>query len=85
MRHVVERRQGNTNDSETLVCDLKRQVNEKDLALSDLHDQIRTVEKERSEAILAKDSLVALHQTEISVSLQIWNCLTSPIFANKWD
>ena len=85
MRHVVERRQGNTNDSETLVRDLKRQVNEKDLALSDLHDQIKTVEKERSEAILAKDSLVAFHQTEISVSLQIWNCLTSPIFANKWD
>ena len=70
MRHVVERRQGNTNDSETLVRDLKRQVNEKDLALSDLHDQIRTVEKERSEAILAKDSLLAFHQTEICVSLQ---------------
>lgn len=71
MRHVVGRRQGNTNDSETLVRDLKRQVNEKDLALSDLHDQIKTVEKERSEAILAKDSLVAFHQTEISVSLHI--------------
>lgn len=76
MHHVVERRQVNTNDSETLVRDLKRQVSERDLALSNLQDQIKAVEKERDEAILAKDSLVAFHQSEISVSLQISCCLT---------
>ena len=72
----MERRQVNTNDSETLVRDLKRQVSERDLALSNLQDQIKAVEKERDEAILAKDSLISFHQSEISVSLQISCCLT---------
>jgi hypothetical protein len=68
VHHVESRRETNTTESQNLVRDLKRQLAERDLTLSILQEQMKVVEKERDSAIMAKDSLVNSHASEIAVS-----------------
>jgi hypothetical protein len=44
------------------------------MALSCLQEQIRVVEKERDDAIIAKDSLIRDHKSEIAVSWYTQPC-----------
>lgn len=62
------------NDSQNLVRDLTRQLAERDMALSCLQEQIRVVEKERDDAIIAMDSLIRDHKSEIAVSWYTQPC-----------
>lgn len=68
VHHIIESRQNTQSDDLVLIRDLKRQINERDLTLSSIQQTLTVVEKERDEALIAKDVLVASHQTEICVS-----------------
>lgn len=58
----------NSTHAEDMVRDLKRQLDDRDLLLTRLQEERRVVEKERDDAIMAKDVLVVSHQNEVHVS-----------------
>lgn len=70
MHHVERKKETDVKDCEKLVRDLRRELNKKDLALSGLQEQLKALEKERDDGVMAKDSLAALHRSEISVLMQ---------------
>lgn len=74
MHHIESRTEKDTNDLENnLTRDLKRQLNERDLALSSLQEQIKVLQKERDDSITSKDLMIGLHHSEINVSQKEMN------------
>ncbi len=63
------KKSSSTASSEALVRDLKLQLDAKDLQLEKVNHEVKTTQKSRDEALNAKDELIAVHQSEVEVSL----------------
>lgn len=57
-----------TVSTEVIARDLKYQLAEKELHLEKLHQEVKSMQKIKDDALSAKDELVASHHAELTVS-----------------
>lgn len=77
----IERSDNGSSSTEVIARDLKHQLSEKELRLEKLHQDVKSMQKARDDALSAKDELVASHQAELAVCLNV--CLLQHLYPNN--
>jgi capsule polysaccharide export protein KpsE/RkpR len=63
----IERSNNGSSSTEVIARDLKHQLSEKEWRLEKLHQDVKSMQKARDDALSAKHELVASHQAELAV------------------